>query len=214
MSHYAFLNECDVSEIEKEAMLDGKLQILPYSFYKEHDINTILVFMHKHGIYVLPTQELIDWLKENIVGSAIEIGAGNGAIGRALGIPITDSKMQDDPAVKAFYKMAGQPTITYPSDIIKMDALEAVTKYKPNTVIGAFITHKFNPITNDGNTLGVAEEFVLLGCDKYINIGNTVTHKNKPILQLKHESFQFDWLITRAVHQALNRIFVFIKPKI
>lgn len=168
------------------------------------------MFLHVHGIYILPTEELINWLKENISGSAIEIGAGNGAISRALKIPITDSRLQEQEEIKKIYSAMGQPVIIYPDDVEKLDADEAVKKYNPDTVIGAFITHKYRDDRPEigGNQYGVEEESILDAVKKYINIGNLITHGMKPILKMKHEQYFFDWIITRAVDQKMNRIFV------
>ena len=212
MSTFSLLNRVDITELEKQVFdLDGKLKVMPYSFYKEIDENSIKFLMWKHGVYVIPTQELIDWLKANIKGFAIEIGAGIGTIGRSLHIPITDSRMQDLPHVKFQYNMSGQPTIKYPDDIEKLDASEAILKYKPKTVIGCFITHKFNSITNNGNALGVNEELLLQKVDRYINVGNLFTHKDKPILKKLPTEYYFEWLITRSNDQSLNRIWIYDK---
>ncbi len=197
-----FLSKTNISYLEKECMSEGKLLIKPYSFYKQYPFNDVLVFMHTHGIYVLPTQELIDWLRENIVGKAIEIGAGIGAIGRVLGIPITDNKMQEWPEVKKFYLEAGQPLIKYPADVEELDYLAAIEKYKPDTVVGAFITHKWNGKT--GNPHGV--DALKIKC-KYIMVGNLITHQDNPLLK-QCEKLYFEWLITRAVDQLKNRIFI------
>jgi len=169
-------------------------------------------FMYIHGIYVLPTTELIEFLRSQIIGKAIEIGAGHGAIARSLNIPITDSRMQEQPEIKFIYQMGGQPPITYHDDIEKLDAIQAVKKYEPDTVIGAFITHKFDVKIGNGNAMGVDEEKMFSKIkSRYINIGNKHTHKDKPILKLKHTEYQFDWIITRSVNQYQNVIFVFDK---
>lgn len=208
----AYIQKCDLTKLNSEVLdTENELIIKPYSFYQSVDKNELKYFMLQNGIYVMPTQELIDWLKQNIVGNAIEIGAGNGAISRKLGIPITDSRMQERSDIKFFYNLSGQPTIKYPDDVEKLEAIEAINKYKPDTTIGAFITHKFDHKIGNGNAFGVDEELLLSKVKKYINICNKITHKDKPILKLEHEEFQFEWLITRAVNQSENAIFVFEK---
>lgn len=202
------LKDVDISGLENEVFENGLLKVMPSSFYKKIDENSLRLFMWKHGIYVLPTQELIDWLKENIHGKAIEIGAGIGTISRALNIPITDSRMQERPEIEWYYRMGGQPTIKYPKDVEKLDYKEAIFKYQPQTVIGCFITHKYDEKTNTGNAFGVEEEFILKNVPRYINVGNLQTHKDKPILKRNPASYNFDWLITRSVDQSLNRIWV------
>jgi len=203
------IHKCDLTEIESHAFKNGLLQVLPYAFYEERSLNEVHYFMFIHGIYVLPTIELIDWLKENIIGKTIEIGAGLGAIGRSLQIPITDSHMQSRPEIALFYQKVGQPTIKYPKDVEKLCYIDAINKYKPDTIIGAFITHKYRHDLNSGNALGVVEEYLLRQVNRYIVIGNDDTHKDKPIRKLKNEEFYFEWLITRSANQKNNRVWLF-----
>lgn len=203
------IEKCDISNIEKVVMPDGIMTVMPFDYWKQFDPNTRMYFMWTHGIYCIPTTELIRWIKENTLGSSIEIGSGTGAIGKALGIPTTDNKMQEDPIIKMQYAMGGQPTIKYPAHVEKMDAHEAVMKYRPDTVVGSFITHRFEKGQAEGNMFGVQEEFILQNVKRYINIGNLVTHALKPILAMPHKQYHFDWLITRGVDQSKNVIFVF-----
>lgn len=210
-AHAQVIIPCDISELEKEVLNNGKLIIKSFDFWKNRNWNEVGTFLHTHAIYVLPTEELINWMKENILGKAIEIGAGNGSIARALNIPITDSRMQENPEIKFYYQATGQPVIKYPDDVEKLDAEEAIKKYSPDTVLGCFITHKFKEEIGSGNMYGVEEENILKSVKKYINIGNLKTHGMKPILKLKHEELYFDWLITRSVNQNENRIFIWNK---
>lgn len=197
----------DITGVTNSIMKDGLIQIHPFEFYKQFTRTQLVNFFVEYGVYVLPTAELIAWLKANIRGKAIEIGAGNGAIARALQIPATDSYMQAEPAIIAAYATMGQKPIVYPSDVEKLNYSFAIKKYKPETVIGAFITHKYNGI--DGNALGVNEGFILNYCKRYIMIGNLDTHKTKPLLKRLHNPLYFPWLITRSQDYSKNRIFVF-----
>lgn len=201
----------NIAEMESKAFKNGLLIPLPSFFYKQFTRNQIEFFLWKHGIYVLPTEELIKFLEKNIVGSAIEIGCGHGAIGRTLNIPITDAKLQEEKPLKAFYSAINQPVIKYPVDVIQLDAESAIKKYQPNTVIGAFITHKYTPKTETGNMFGVVEGKILKSVDRYIHIGNMDTHKYKPILKYPHTKEYFDWLITRSQDQEKNRIYIWNK---
>jgi hypothetical protein len=194
--------EEDYSAITKEVFDEnGLLKVLPYSFYKQFTHAQVRLFMQEFGIYTLPTTELIDWLKENINGTTIEIACGLGSIGRALGIPITDSRQQEDPEIALYYKAMRQPTIKYPEDVKKMTAKVAVELYAPETVVASFCTHKYEEGLASGNALGVDEIDLLSKVGRYIHIGNDsegTGHLNKPILSLSHTSIYPEWLITRG----------------
>jgi hypothetical protein len=56
---------------------------------------------------------------------------------------------------------------------------------------------------------GIVEGKILKAVNKYIHVGNNVTHKDKPILKHPHEELYFEWIITRAVSQIENRILIF-----
>lgn len=209
------LEPCNISSLEKEVFADGLLQVKPSSFYESISSNEMRYLCFVHGIYNLPTVELVEWLHEKIGGrKAIEIGAGHGALGRALGIPITDSRLQDDPGVQAYYQMiGGQPTVKYPSDITKLDALSAVEHFSPEIVIGAWCTHLYREDEpwRHGNMRGVNEDLLLEKVHTYIHIGNTTIHDKKRILNKPHQTFREPKLYGRASLPENNLIWVWEK---
>ena len=201
VSQSKVVEEVDISELERLLLIDNAygqtiLQIRPYKEIQPYEGEVMEQFLHKHGVYVMPTLELILFLAKEINGTAIEIGCGNGAIARTLMIPATDAYVQERPEVVALYQTWGQPTIKYPTDVEKLTAEQAVEKYNPDTVIGAYITHKWNGKT--GSAYGVVEGRIVSSGIKYINIGNDNTHKDKPILKHPHKTYRFDWLVTRG----------------
>src|ERR1700744_75875 len=119
-----FIQPCDISSLES-LLLRGN-EIIPADFndINQFSQNQISYFCLVYGVYQIPTTELIDFLKSQIDDKSrtIEIGSGNGCIGRALGIRMTDNKMQDEPFFKAYYQLIQQPTILYGDDVIKIDA--------------------------------------------------------------------------------------------
>lgn len=180
--------------------------------YRESDINAVMCIL---GLYTLPTIELIEWLRYQIEDDpeyypdAIEICAGTGCIGRSLGIPITDSCLQDKPNIKELYHKSGQYTIEYPSDIIKMDAHEAVKEYQPEYIIGSYVTARYGTGGKDyGNMYGVDNMWIANNCHKYFYIGNLLTHAKEPVLKRKHKELSFPWLVTRG-DSSKARIFIF-----
>ena len=207
-------NEIDIKELETLLIRDGKINCLPYSKLSNFSQEQITNFCHKHAIYQLPTQELIDFINKHIGGlPAIEIGSGNGCIGRALGIKMTDNKMQNLPEIKLHYAMFQQPTITYGEDVEEIDGIEAVKKYHPKVVVACWVTQKYREGEPDGNYLGVDEELLFeYGVEKYILVGNEKTHASKRILDIfPVRKFKHNTIISRSMDKDKNIVYIFTK---
>ncbi len=213
------LNNVDVSPLEDLLIRDGKIIPVPFSKLKDFSQESISVFCHKHALYQVPTTELIDFLKSEIGNlPSIEIGAGNGCIGRSLGIMMTDNKMQDLPHIKLLYSMQGQPTVKYGNDVEEIPAIDAVIRYKPKIVVACWVTHFFQEGMTAGNMYGIKEEELFdNGVEKYIHVGNespTTGHTNKPILfKYPVKKYKFPWLLSRSMKKELNTIFIFNSGK-
>lgn len=181
----------------------GRLRVVGAAELERTTAQARLRFGVMHGIYGLLTHELVAWLAGFIGGrSAIEIGAGHGQLAAALGIPATDNRQQEEPAVRTHYAALGQPTVRYGDHVQKLDALAAIAHYRPQVVIASWVTHLFQPDRAEagGSTSGVNEEAVIRACDAYVLIGNTHVHRNKSIWSLPHELMTPDWLYSRAVN--------------
>lgn len=203
MGGVSILPKQDVSYLD-QLFLDSKTRLLTVPSAKLYSVipaDHLRLWCHHHGFYGLPTIELVNWLREQIAGrSAIEIGSGNGALGRALGIPITDSRLQERADIKAHYESIGQPTIKYPDDIQAFEALEAIRHFKPQVVIASWVTQVYREETHElgGNQYGIDEDVLLQQVPLYIHIGNIKTHSGKRILKLPHETYSFPWLYGRG----------------
>lgn len=187
-----------------------EMKILPASVWDSFSWSEVRMLLHQTGTYVVPTEELIDYL-DKLIGeeSAIEICAGNGFIGRELGIPVTDSyQQQDDKESVLFYKLAGQPTIKYPKDVIKLEANKAVDRFRPHTVLACYATHKWRYDTMSGNDKGVDFRKLIRKIKRLILVGNTEIHKDNPLMEIPHEEIILTGLITRSARPETNRIFI------
>lgn len=195
-----------------DVLFDEKklLKVVEASFYSKIPQQHLSLFCHKYGLYCLPTIELAQWLKEQIDDTTIEIGSGNGALARYLGVPATDSKFMELPEIKMYYYALGQPTTKYADDVVKLDAVAAIKKYKPKTVFGCWVTHKFRQDEQErgGNMYGIDEDWVLQNVNKYIVIGNEQTHGKKRILRHTHKELKFHWLYSRSLEYSKNVIYV------
>lgn len=190
----------DLSVLVRDPASGGP-RIMPADFYHATTTDERAMLGALNAWYGLPTRELVAWLRYAIDGrSAIEIGAGHGALAAALGIIATDNCMQEDEAVRAVYRLAGQKTIEYGANVERLDALQAIERHRPKVVIASWVTHKYLADRHDagGNMFGVDEEAVIDGCETYIFIGNRAVHAGKSIWSLPHQAVEPDWLFSRA----------------
>lgn len=201
----ALLRDADIRPVDALMLRpDGLLNVVPTWKLKEFEHNTLQVWCVKRGIYQFPTEELLDWLSVQIAGrKAIEICAGNGVLGRELGIPATDNYMQTMPELVAHYKLMGQEPITPPPDVRRFDSNQAVRHFRPEVVIGAWVTQLGHPGEDYASAVGT-DELTIIQSAKYVHIGNGGTHARKRIMGRKHATIQSDWLVSRAIDQSLN----------
>ena len=194
-----------------EGALDtkGKLLIHPAQFWQRFSSLEITAFCVRHGFYCIPTVELVEWLKKKIgCRKAIEIGAGSGVLAEALGIPATDSRVQERRKLARKFQQIQQATIRYGSNVQKMDAATAVKRHNPEVVVAAWIMHKYRAAEpwRKGNIYGVEEEKILSHVQQYIHVGQTRVHEAKPILESPHEEFEPPWLVSRGSSTGRNYI--------
>lgn len=195
----------------------GQLKSVPASVLAETTVLERALFGRTHSVYGFLTDELLAFIRERIAGkSAIEVGAGNGQLARHLGIPATDNRQQEWPEIAEYYRSLQQPVISYGSNVEALDALSAVRKYKPDVVIGSWVTHRYDPTRHQagGNKDGVDEKELLKHCGAYLFIGNTLVHKNKPIWDEAPEVIEPEWLYSRAHNGTPNFIAIWKGKKL
>jgi len=211
-----FLIARDVSYIDSLLFDDcQRLRCVPDAVIAGIDHQDLMVWCLKNAVYGLVTEELVAWLKE-LIGdrSAIEVGSGNGSLGRALGITRTDSFIQDRVDVALYYIAMGQPIIAYGHDVEKLEAQEAVDKYKPQVVIGSWLTQwidpELPPPPAGGSIYGIREEELLRSpsVEAYVVVGNREVHGAKAICRFPYDVYQFPWIRSRSSRPAGNAIFV------
>lgn len=167
------------------------------------------IWCARNAVYAYPSLELVEWLRELIAGRpAIEVGAGNGHLGRSLGIPMTDSGMQLMPAVADHYRALGQAPTNPPDCVELLGAEEAVAKYRPQVVVASWLTHRWRPGMSEGNEMGPEEENIVQACEAYVHVGNDGVHRQKPIWALEHRKEYHDWLVSRASNEDLSHVAV------
>jgi hypothetical protein len=136
------------------------------------------------AIYLIPTVELIEWLKDNFnLRLAIEIGAGNNYLHHHLGIKGIDNYSEQIPAVKQVHELMNQPSTNPPSEVENSNAIAAILKYQPETVITAWMTLKTeDPEGVDaGHKYAPDEKEILDTGVTYIHIANESIHSDRLI---------------------------------
>lgn len=192
---------------------EGRIKLLPAAEYQSIPHEHLMLFCNRMARYGIPTIELVEWLKERIDGrKAIEIGAGNGDLGYHLGITSTDSYIQQTPELLYNYCMTGQTPTDPPKDVVKADALTAIKRFKPQVVIGSWVTRKFVMGKDiDGKAqafvFGTEDEKIIKNCQCYIHIGNEQSHGEKTALSLPHKVYSFSWLVSRSMSPEQNIIY-------
>lgn len=213
MTRSMIIQPQDISDIEQEALTDGRLNVLPHAFWSQFTPDQIRFFCWKNGCYSIPTVELVNWLNERIAGKkTIEIGAGNGVLAKALDIGAVDNYQQQMAKYKLFYLNTNQPIIRYGKNVAKIGANEAVEYEKPEVVIGSWITERYDPAYHryGGNEIGPRQLEIIDQVDTYYLIGNTDIHHNPKLMNLKPKIHRIP-LISRAFDPHKNVIFEFSK---
>lgn len=199
----------------EDTELGMMIRPLPYAEIAGDTPDTLNMVMQALGLYTFPTQELVDWLHSEIDDdpelephTAIEICCGTGWLGRSLGIPITDSRLQEREDIRQSYLAQGAMPIVYPDDVEPLDALSAIRKYEPEYVIASYCTHLYGTGSlKSGNAFGVDTRWVRSHCRRFYHIGNDDIHFRDPIIKMPHRRLQFPWLVTRG-NSAHARVYV------
>lgn len=206
----------NVRDLTPEVMENGRLKVLPAEYWAGTTRQERALFGVTHGLYGFPTVELVEWLGNLIDGRrAIEICAGHGVLAEALGIPGTDSHQQLIPKYRVVYELAGQAIVPYGPNVEKINARDAVRKYKPDVVIGSWVTHKYDhkrPFAG-GNEVGVDQKPILRRVKTYVHIGNDKVHQHDPMWDLPHEKRNADWLYSRSMNGSPDFVAVWNKTR-
>jgi len=190
---------------------NGKLRPLPASWWLEKGFTFRRSFLHFRAQYFLPTLESIGFI-HSLIGdpkNCIEVGAGNGWLGYLLGVRMTDSWLQRKPEVAQIYEGSKQPTIEYGLDVEKLDAISAVKKYKPDTVIASWVSDLLN--LSWSNPYAIDEVEMMNHCRRYIFIGTRQQHHYKALIKSwpKTKQYQGRGLLSRSKDDSQNLIWVF-----
>lgn len=203
----------DTSPIDREVMDGNRIRLLPAAVWRQFPHDLLRQWCNDRARYGVVTQELVDFIKPIINGRrALEVAAGMGDLGFHLGVPMTDSHLQERPMMRKYYETFKQTLTTPPADVRKRGAIQAIRDYRPQVVIASWLTQKFAAGDEErgigSNIYGPDEREIIWACDTYIHIGNAHVHGDKRVLALPHETHRPDWMVSRAANQFANCIYI------
>jgi hypothetical protein len=205
-----------VEYIDDILLKNGELQVLSSADLLQIEYIDLKLWCHKKGIYGIPSKELIETINSHLVeNKSIEVGGGCGVFGRALGIPSTDSMLQATAEMKAIYAFLRQPVVSYGSNVIELEASDAIAKYKPDVVFGSWVTQYVSddePLPEGGGSVyGLEESEFMSQIKKYIVYGNDFVHGQKEIFKdkrFKVERIYNSDFFSRASKPELNCLYI------
>lgn len=206
----ALLNALDKGLLDAE----GRMHVLPAAELRRVPHTALQVWMQARGRYQLPTVELVEWLRARIAGRpSVEIGAGCGDVGRAVGgVTLTDSYFQTKAEIQRHYGTIGSQPISPPPDVMRREGLRAAMRYQPDVCLACWVTQAYAPGDKERETGscvgGVDFHELLRWVGELVFVGNAGTHRDMRLLQIEHEEYAPDWLVSRAHDQSANRIWV------
>ena len=191
---------------------EGNLKLLPSSYWLNNwSAEQRMAWCNAIGMYLIPTKELVEWIQRRIIKGrkAIEVGAGHGELGRFLGIPSTDNySFLEDPEIIRRRSSIGLTPPIYSNRVEKLEALEAVNKYKPEVVIASWVDDQYDYgklVPYGINEVAITEKA------EYLFIGHEGQHtfERKAVFKKPHRKLKFPWLLSRPRDLAGNAIWHF-----
>ncbi len=212
-SQISLLDPTKIRDLSPDVLgVDGRMQVLPAAYWAMTTTEERALFGNRRGLYLFPTLELVARLQEIIGGrTAIEIGAGNGVLAEALGIVATDSCEQRKSPIRELYALNRWTRVPYGPNVVEMHASRAVRTYKPQVVLGCWVTHKMDlkQEHRGGKPNGIDEPDILRHCEHYVLVGNESVHAQKCIWDRPHTIEYPDYVYSRATNGTREFIAVF-----
>lgn len=199
--------------MDSELLENGLLRLLPAAAYERYERLNLVAWCMKKGLFTLPTVELIQWLQAHVIRwrKTIEICSGANRLGAYLGIPMTDSYLQqNDPMIALTSLLTGHAVVKPQRDVERLTADAAVAKYQPEVVIASWSVELGNDMKSSKK--GVDENAIIDRVQCYCLIGTPSVHGEKTILKRPHRELTFPWLVGRSF-TGENRIWLWEKPE-
>jgi hypothetical protein len=162
--HYHPVSEDRIYEMDQILLgEDGYLQILPEEVYEQFTQSELAHWAVSMGYWIYPTQELIDAITSIMEFPGLEICAGTGILGRALGIKSIDLKLSKYKFYRDLFRNNNMAEPNYGPWVVEGEAGKTIKDDKPTTVVGSYV------ISRGGERApwGINED-ILLNCVKQV----------------------------------------------
>lgn len=200
---------------------NGETKILPAEEWLRWGKNNLGAYLSYYNLWTVPTLELCDILDDEIGDlSGIEICAGLGIISKELNIKATDSYLK---VSEEYINAIGQTEqMHYPSYVEKIEASEAVDKYKPECVLGCYAVPRWSEERAKqyylatgkelhGSIKGVDYDYILPKIKKLILVGHKELYCQHPFFKRKHRIIVNKNVLTRHSVNGQSYIYIFEK---
>jgi hypothetical protein len=177
-----------------------RIKLLPASAYDSITRQDLQLWCYYRNRYLLPTVELVDWLKTKIgERQTIEIGADYSDLGHHLGIRSIGNHLISHDTSHTTVLFPGQIPIRVISSSMyqQVDAMQAILEFKPEVVLGAWIPEKFSSDLYALNKY-IPNDYQIIQNAEYIHIGSKKIHGRSKLLEFVHETIEIPGLISRT----------------
>ena len=208
-------------EMHEQLTENGETKILPAKEWLRWGKNNLGAYLSYYNLWTVPTLELCDILDDEIGDlDCIEICAGLGYISKELGIRATDSYLK---VSEEYINTFGQTEhFQYPSFVEKIEASDAVDKYKPECVLGCYAVPKWTEERAKqyqletgkelhGSIKGVDYDYILPKIKKLILVGHRELYYQHPFFKKKHRLIVNKNVLTRHSVNGQSYIYIFEK---
>jgi hypothetical protein len=187
------------------------IQVLPAVDYLQFGTTSLRYWANHCGVFSIPTQELANWLTTRHPNPKTihEIGCGNGALARHLGMYCSDGRLNQSASQIA--RILGSSHAVTPNWVATKEATQAIKQYKPKVVLAQWVTPgggNIDDISDGRNSYGPDYSKILQHCGELIFVGNRSVHDKAlaAVLPPADKEYTFDWLLSRGKHTDQNFI--------
>lgn len=184
---------------------DGLLRLLPLAAYEVIPRPLLSYWAMLWGYWILPTVELVAWVREQLGDRpAVEVAAGAGVLGRALGIACIDwNTRRHFPEIALITRLAQQRDPARGAHVLDEEAWAAIVQRRPRAVVAAYPVQRVyegDPAVFGGSRCGIEEWRIVRSVERYLVLGSAGAIGKRKISRLPHRRVRAPGLVTRCLY--------------